>query len=86
MTVVIISHRIETTAQCDLLLVLANGEIADYGERDAILAGSAYRNIVLNRNEFGGDDVSVARGLERRRSRRRCSVPPPVDSGNSSTQ
>ena len=33
-TVVIISHRIETTAQCDLLLVLANGKIADYGERD----------------------------------------------------
>ncbi|MGO9344212.1 MAG: ABC transporter ATP-binding protein [Acidimicrobiales bacterium] len=54
-TVVIISHRIETTAQCDLLLVLANGKIADYGERDAILAGSAYQNIVLNRNEFDGD-------------------------------
>jgi ATP-binding cassette, subfamily B, bacterial len=54
-TVVIISHRIETTAQCDLLLVLANGSIADYGERDAVLAGSAYRDIVLNRNEFGGN-------------------------------
>ena len=54
-TVVIISHRIETTAQCDLLLVLANGKIADYGERDTILDGSAYQNIVLNRNEFGGD-------------------------------
>jgi ATP-binding cassette subfamily B protein len=54
-TVVIISHRIETTAQCDLLLVLANGKIADYGERDTILAGSAYQNIVLNLNEFGGD-------------------------------
>ena len=41
--------------QCDLLLVLANGKIADYGERDEILAGSAYREIVLNRTEFGGD-------------------------------
>jgi ATP-binding cassette subfamily B protein len=54
-TVVIISHRVETTAQCDLLLVLANGSIADYGERDAVLAGSAYRDIVLNRHEFGGN-------------------------------
>jgi ABC-type protease/lipase transport system fused ATPase/permease subunit len=57
-TVVIISHRIETTAQCDLLLVLANGKIADYGERDTVLAGPAYRNIVLSRQELGGDDPS----------------------------
>ena len=57
-TVVIISHRIETTAQCDLLLVLANGKIADYGERDAVLAGSAYRDIVLNRHELDGDHTS----------------------------
>jgi ABC-type multidrug transport system fused ATPase/permease subunit len=57
-TVVIISHRIETTAQCDLLLILANGKIADYGERDAVMAGPAYRNIVLNRHEPGGDDES----------------------------
>jgi ABC-type multidrug transport system fused ATPase/permease subunit len=48
-TVVIISHRIETTAQCDLLLVLANGKIEDFGERDAVLAGSAYQDIVLTR-------------------------------------
>jgi ATP-binding cassette subfamily B protein len=54
-TVVIISHRIETTAQCDLLLVLSNGRIADYGERDEILAGSAYRDIVLSRQEFDVD-------------------------------
>jgi ATP-binding cassette subfamily B protein len=54
-TVAIISHRIETTAQCDLLLVLSNGKIADYGERDAVLAGSAYRTIVLNREELDGD-------------------------------
>ncbi|HEY4929303.1 MAG TPA: ABC transporter ATP-binding protein [Acidimicrobiales bacterium] len=56
-TVVIISHRLETTAQCDLLLVLANGKIADYGERDAIMAGSAFRNIVLSRHESGGDQT-----------------------------
>ena len=49
-TVVIISHRIETTAQCDLLLVLANGKIADFGERDAVLAGPAYNDIVLSRH------------------------------------
>ena len=57
-TVVIISHRIETTAQCDLLLVLANGKVADYGERDAVLAGPAYRNIVLSRHELSGDNTS----------------------------
>ena len=54
-TVVIISHRLETTAQCDLLVVLSNGKIADFGDRDTVMAGSAYQNIVLNRNEFGGD-------------------------------
>ncbi len=57
-TVVIISHRIETTSQCDLLLILANGEIADYGERDAILAGSAYQEIVLSRSEFDPESSS----------------------------
>jgi ATP-binding cassette, subfamily B, bacterial len=57
-TVVIISHRIETTAQCDLLLVLSNGELADFGERDDVLGGSAYQSIVLSRNEFGGDLLS----------------------------
>jgi ABC-type multidrug transport system fused ATPase/permease subunit len=57
-TVVIISHRIETTAQCDLLLVLANGKIADYGERDAVMAGSAYQDIVLSRQGLGGDYMS----------------------------
>ena len=57
-TVVIISHRIETTAQCDLLLVLSEGKIADFGERDAVLAGSAYQSIVLTRNDFAGDHSS----------------------------
>ena len=51
-TVVIISHRIETTSQCDLLLVMANGKIADFGERDAVMAGAAYRDIVLARQEL----------------------------------
>jgi ABC-type multidrug transport system fused ATPase/permease subunit len=56
-TVVIISHRVETTAQCDLLLVLANGKVADYGARDDVLAGDAYQDIVLSRSEFGGDHI-----------------------------
>lgn len=54
-TVVIISHRIETTAHCDLLVVLSNGKVADFGERETVVPGPAYQNIVLNRNEFGGD-------------------------------
>jgi ATP-binding cassette, subfamily B, bacterial len=52
-TVLIISHRTETTSQCDLLLVLSHGKMADFDERDAVLAGSAYRDIVLSRH--GGD-------------------------------
>jgi ATP-binding cassette, subfamily B, bacterial len=60
-TVVIISHRIETTAHCDLLLVLASGKIADFGERDAVLAGSAYRDIVSSRHEFNGDQATGGR-------------------------
>jgi ABC-type multidrug transport system fused ATPase/permease subunit len=58
-TVVIISHRIETTAQCDLLLVLSHGKIADYGEREAVMAGSAYGNIVLSGHEL---DLSLPSG------------------------
>ena len=56
-TVVIISHRVETTAQCDILLVLADGKVADYGERDEVLAGSAYRSIVLSRHDFDGEHI-----------------------------
>ena len=56
-TVVIISHRIETTSQCDLLLVLANGKIADFGPRDAVMAGSPYRDIVLARQELDRGDT-----------------------------
>jgi ATP-binding cassette subfamily B protein len=59
-TVVIISHRIETIAQCDLLLVMANGKIADFGERDTIMAGPAYRDIVLSRQGLGGEEPSEA--------------------------
>jgi ABC-type multidrug transport system fused ATPase/permease subunit len=51
-TVVIISHRVDTISQCDLLLILANGKIADFGDRDEVMAGSAYRNIVLARQEL----------------------------------
>ncbi len=78
-TVVIISHRIETTAQCDLLLVLDNGKIADYGERDAVLAGSAYRNIVLNRNELDGDHASGPQRLESAITLRPTPLPVPEE-------
>ncbi len=63
-TVVIISHRIETTAECDLLLVLSKGDIADFGERDAVLAGSAYQSIVLTRNDFAGGNGSTNGGSD----------------------
>lgn len=53
-TVMIISHRIETTAQCDLLLVLVDGKVADYGDRESVMAGAAYRDIVLSRHELDG--------------------------------
>jgi hypothetical protein len=36
-------------------LVLSNGKIADFGERDDVLVGAAYQDIVLSGQELRED-------------------------------
>jgi len=44
-TVVVISHRLATVEDCDFLLVLERGVLADFGPRDEVLAGTAFRMV-----------------------------------------
>lgn len=50
----IISPRVETTAQCDLIMVRADRKRAAFGERDAVLTELAHRNMAWNQTEFDG--------------------------------
>jgi ATP-binding cassette, subfamily B, bacterial len=44
-TIIVISHRLGTVDDCDLLLVLDKGRIADFGPRAPVLMGSAFRDV-----------------------------------------
>ena len=44
-TVVLISHRLAMVEDCDLLLVLDGGEIADFGPRDEIIGRAPFRHV-----------------------------------------
>lgn len=44
-TVAVISHRLSTVNSCDLLLVLDGGQVADFGPRDLVRSGSAFREV-----------------------------------------
>ena len=44
-TVIVISHRLATVEDCDLLLVLDAGQRADFGPRDAVITGYAFRQV-----------------------------------------
>jgi ATP-binding cassette subfamily B protein len=44
-TVIVISHRLATVEDCDLLLVLEGGQRADFGPRDEVIAGDAFRQV-----------------------------------------
>lgn len=44
-TVVVISHRLATLDECQLLAVLRRGELVDFGPRERILAGGAFRSV-----------------------------------------
>ncbi|MFZ0665265.1 MAG: ABC transporter ATP-binding protein [Acidimicrobiales bacterium] len=44
-TVVIISHRLDTTAECDYLLILDKGRVAEFGARDNVLLTQAFHRI-----------------------------------------
>ncbi len=44
-TVVVISHRLATVEDCDLILVLDRGQRSDFGPRDVVIAGDAFRQV-----------------------------------------
>jgi ATP-binding cassette subfamily B protein len=44
-TVIIISHRLATVEDCDLLLVLDEGQQADYGPRNEVIGRAAFRHV-----------------------------------------
>ncbi len=46
MTSVIISHRLALVDDCDLLLVLQRGRVADFGPRTEVLARAAFQEVV----------------------------------------
>ena len=45
MTVIIISHRLATVEDCDLLLVLERGRVADYGLREDVVLKAPFRRV-----------------------------------------
>ena len=45
MTIVVISHRLGLVQDCDLLLVLDKGRVADFGSRREVLARDAFREV-----------------------------------------
>ncbi len=44
-TIIVISHRLGLVEDCDLLLVLDNGRVADFGPRREVLARDAFRDV-----------------------------------------
>jgi ABC-type multidrug transport system fused ATPase/permease subunit len=44
-TIVVISHRLATVEDCDLLLVLDGGSLADFGPRNEVIARDAFRYV-----------------------------------------
>ena len=44
-TVIVISHRLATVEDCDLLLVLDGGRRTDFGPRDVVVTGDAFRRV-----------------------------------------
>ena len=44
-TIIVISHRLSLVEDCDLLLVLDKGRVADFGPRNGVLIGEAFREV-----------------------------------------
>jgi ABC-type multidrug transport system fused ATPase/permease subunit len=44
-TVIIISHRLATVEDCDLLLVLDDGQLADFGPREEVTNGVPFKHV-----------------------------------------
>jgi len=45
MTIILISHRLGLVEDCDLLLVLDKGRVADFGPRSEFLTRDAFREV-----------------------------------------
>jgi ABC-type multidrug transport system fused ATPase/permease subunit len=45
MTSIVISHRLALVEDCDLLLVLTNGRVADFGPRTEVLSRAAFQEV-----------------------------------------
>jgi ABC-type multidrug transport system fused ATPase/permease subunit len=54
MTSIVISHRLALVEDCDLLLVLTNGRVADFGPRTEVLSRTAFQEVA----NTVADDVS----------------------------
>lgn len=52
MTSIVISHRIALVEDCDLLLVLEKGRVADFGPRREVLTRAAFQKVA---NAVGDD-------------------------------
>jgi ABC-type multidrug transport system fused ATPase/permease subunit len=52
-TVIVISHRLATVEDCDLLLVLDAGRRTDFGPRDEIITGDAFRRVAEAASDSG---------------------------------
>jgi len=50
-TVVIISHRLDTTSECDYLLILEKGNVAEFGPRDEVVSGRAFQLLCMGDGE-----------------------------------
>ena len=55
MTSIVVSHRLALVEDCDLLLVLERGRVADFGPRGEVLARAAFQEVA---NTLGDDDAS----------------------------
>lgn len=53
-TVVLISHRLAAIRQCDKVLVLEQGRVADFGATDDVCGGAVFRSIVEHGVERSG--------------------------------
>jgi ABC-type multidrug transport system fused ATPase/permease subunit len=53
-TVVVISHRLATVEDCDFLLVLDGGQLADFGLREEIIGRDAFRLVAQSTVADGG--------------------------------
>ena len=54
-TIVVISHRLATVEDCDLLLVLDAGRLADFGPRNEIIGRAAFRHVAEGTVTDGGN-------------------------------